>query len=68
MRYLASDIILLLSNFCVGPSTRTKISFLLLSLCNDELLPTPKITTFLHKSKPAYEKSAQEPNPMLYPE
>ena len=32
----------------VGPSPRTKISFSL-STCTEELLSTPKITTFLNK-------------------
>ena len=39
------------SNLYVGPSSRTKISFFVLSTWVDELLSTPKIITFLPKSK-----------------
>ena len=45
--YLASNIFLVSSNSSSGPSPRFRISiFLLLSV--DELLSTPKISTFLH--------------------
>ena len=56
------------SNPCVGPSPRTNIYFFLLSVSTDELLSTPKITTFLSQSQSEYGKSQQESNPILYPE
>ena len=52
------------SNSCVGPLPRTKIAFLLLSICTDELLSTPKIIVFLPQSKLACEKSERESNPI----
>ena len=55
------------SNPSVGPSTRTTITFIL-PKCTDELLSTPKITTFLPQSKPEYKKSEHESNPIPYPE
>ena len=46
---------------------RNKISFSLLSICEDELMPTPKIFTFLPTSSPT-EKNPFLSNPMPYPE
>ena len=40
MKYLASAVFLVPSNFFVGPSPRTKISSFVLSICPDELLST----------------------------
>ena len=40
MKYLASAVIVLPSDFFVGPSPRTKISSFILSICPDELLST----------------------------
>ena len=56
IEYSASAVIFGSSNLCVGPLPRTEISFLLLSIWTDELLSTPKITTFLCRSKLWYEK------------
>ena len=56
------------SNSCVAPSPRTKMSFFLLSTSTNELLPTPKITTFLPKPKSGYEQTERELNPIPYPE
>ena len=39
----------MLSNPCVGPSTRIKIPSFLLLTCTDELLSAPKILTFFQK-------------------
>ena len=46
IEYLASAVIVVSSNPCVRPSPRTKICFLLSSICTEELLSTPQITTF----------------------
>ena len=39
----ASPVNVVSSNPCVGPKPRIKISFILLSICTDELISTPKI-------------------------
>ena len=65
---MASAVVVVLSNPCVGPSPRTNIYFFLLSECTDELLSIPEIKTFLPQSKPGYEKSEQESNSLPYPE
>ena len=62
IEYLDSAVILVSSNPCVGPSTRTKIYFFLLSICTEKLLLTPK--TFLSQSKPRNKKGEQESNPI----
>ena len=67
IEYLASAVIVVLSDPCIGLSPRTKISFLLLSIRTDELLSTPKIITFFAKSKFECEESEQESNPIPYP-
>ena len=56
------------SDSCLGPSPRTQIPFFLLSICSDKLFYTSKITTFLPQSKPGYERSEREPNPVPYSE
>ena len=53
--YLTSAVIVILYNSCVGPSRR----FILL-VGADELLPTPKIITFLCQSELANAKSERE--------
>ena len=68
IEYLAATAIVVLSNLYVGPSPRTKIPFFSLSICTDELLCSPKITTFLLQSKFGSEKSERESNPILHPE
>ena len=40
----------------VGSSSKTNISFFLLSICTDEPLCTPKIIKFLPQLKPEHEK------------
>ena len=47
IKYLASAIIVVKSNSCVGLHQELKYLFFLLSACYDELLSTPKILTFL---------------------
>ena len=66
--YLNSTVIVVSSNPVVGPSPQTNISFFKSSLCTDELLSTPKITTFLYQLKPRHKKSEQESNSISYPE
>ena len=63
--YIASAIIVVSFNLCLGPLPRTKISSFLISICMDELLPNPKIT-LSHQSKSEKEKSEQEWNPVSY--
>ena len=43
-------------------------SLFLLSVCTDELISTPEITTFLLQSKFGIEKSERESNPIQYSE
>ena len=45
--YLASAVIVVSSNPCVGHSARTKTFFLLSSICTEKLLFNLKIMTFL---------------------
>ena len=47
IEYWASAVSIVSSNACVGPLTRIKISFLLLLICIDELISTPKLMIFL---------------------
>ena len=61
-------VIVVSSNPVVGPSPQTNISFFKSSLCTDELLSTPKITTFLYQLKSRHKKSEQESNSISYPE
>ena len=55
------------SNPCVGPIPRIKMSFFLLSIFVDELISTPKIITFLPISLPIENKVFLS-NPIPYPE
>ena len=48
MEYLASAVIMKLLKSCVGPSPIIEITFFSLSICTDELLPTPRITQLLY--------------------
>ena len=66
IEYFASTVIVLSFYLRVGPSPRTNMYFFLLSICIDELLSTPKITTFLPQSKLGSEKSEQELNPKQF--
>ena len=61
--FWCSKIIVVLSNACIGPSSRNKMYFFLLSVCLIELLSTLKI--FLPKSKfeNGYCQSNSVPNP-----
>ena len=68
IEYLASTVIVVLSNPCVGPSPKTKIYFSLLSVCVDELFSTPKVITLLPKSNFENKKCDGELNPIPYPE
>ena len=54
MEYLASAVIVLVSNLCV--EINKKISFLALSVWTDGLMSNPKIIAFLPQSKFASEK------------
>ena len=56
----------MLSNPCVGPLPRIKMSFFLLSIFVDELISAPKIITFLPISLPI-EKDISLSNPIPYP-
>ena len=62
--YLASAVIVALSNLLAEFLPRTRISFSLLSVCIDELLSTPKIIIFLPHS-PFIEKFERVPNRIL---
>ena len=44
IEYIFSTVNVVLSNPCVGPSPRIKISFFLFSTCTEELKSTPKMT------------------------
>ena len=68
IEYSTSAYIVVSSNPSFGPFPRTKISFFLLPIWTDNLLATPKITTFLPQLKFGAEKSERESNPILYPE
>ena len=54
-------------NSRVGPLPKITISFLLLSICTNELISTKK-KTFLPQSKFGIEKSEREWNPIPFPE
>ena len=45
------------SNSCLGPLQRIKISFFLLSICEDELISTANIITFLPTLSPIEKNS-----------
>ena len=56
------------SNPCVGPLSKIKISFFLLSIFVEELISTPKIITFLPNPIPGDEKLPYLSNPIPCPE
>ena len=64
IEYIASNINGVSTNPCVVQSLRINISFFLLTTCNDELIWTPKVITFLPQSKFGSEKSKRESNPI----
>ena len=66
IEYSASSVTVVSSNLCVEPLPRTKIYTFLLSIWTNELLSTPKITTFLPQSKFGTAKSERESNPIPY--
>ena len=47
LEYWASAVDVVSSNPCVGTLPRIKILLILLSICTDELISTPKIMTFI---------------------
>ena len=55
-----------MSNTCEGPSSRIKMSYLLLSTCTEELISTPKIITFLPNQPVGNEKNPVISNPISY--
>ena len=57
----------MLSNPCVGPLPRIKISFFLFLIFVEELISTPKMITFLPISLPT-GKDVFLSNPIPYPE
>ena len=63
--YWASAINAVLSYLCIGPKARITITFLLLSICTDEFISTPKIMTFLPTLPSGTENSQRESNPIL---
>ena len=64
MKYLASAIIEVSSIPYVWSSTRTKISFLSLSKCTQEVLSIPKVMTFLLQLPSDNNDCEHEPNPI----
>ena len=64
MGYLASAVIVVSANHCIGPSLRAKISFFLLSTCREELLSTQKIMTFLPELPSGNENYKRASNPI----
>ena len=64
MEYLASAVNVVLSNPCIGPIPSIKISFLLLSICTDELMSTPKIMTFLPTLPSGNKNSERKSTPI----
>ena len=52
------------SNPCVGPLPRIKIYFFLLPICVDELISTPKVTTFLAVPPDGCQKNPFLSNPI----
>ena len=59
---LAPAVNVVSSDYCVEPIPRMKISFLLLSICTDELMSTPKIMTFSPTLPSGNENSERESN------
>ena len=65
IEYSAFDVNVTLSNPYVGPLPRITISLFLISICTDELISTPKITTFLPTLPSVNENFKRESNPMF---
>ena len=63
IKHLVSAVDVVLSNLCVGTIHRTKISFLLLLMCTDEVISTPKIMTFSPILPSCNENSECKSNP-----
>ena len=55
------------SNRCVWPVSRIEISFILLSICKDELISAPKLMTFLPTLPSDNENYNRESNPIPWP-
>ena len=64
MEYLDFIVNVVLPYTCVGPLPRIKISLVLLTICIDELISTPKIMTILPTLPSVNENSKRESNPM----
>ena len=67
IEYWASAVNVVSSNSYVGPLPSSKISFFLLSICTDELMSIPKITSFLPMLLSGNETNERESNLMLWP-
>ena len=67
IKYWLSAVNVLFNPF-VGPLSRIKISFPLLSMCTDELISAPKIVTFLHTLPSGKEYSPQVLNSIPKPQ
>ena len=67
--YSASGVTVVSSNPSVGPLTRIKIYFFLLSACTEKLLSTPNIIAFLPIQSPLETEELPHVSiPILYPE
>ena len=62
IEYVASAVIVILSNLCLCPSPRTKTFSFILSVCVDELFSTPKMLTFLTLSRHGIKKCDYKSN------
>ena len=62
IKYWVSAVNIVLSDPCVGPKPKIKVSFFLLSICTDELISVPKIMTFLPVLPSGNEHSECESN------
>ena len=51
-------------NACVGSIPKTNMSFFLLSMCAEKLIPTPKINTFWPNPPPGNENLGLLSNPI----
>ena len=67
MEYFASAVNVVSSYSFVGPLSRINIYFALLSICTDELISAPKITTFFPMLSSDNENSERESSPIPYP-
>ena len=64
IEYWVSAVDIVSPNHCVGPKPKIKISFLLLSICTDEVISTSKIMTVLPMLPSGNECSDSESNPL----